>query len=237
MAPMSGAIIISRADAIARGLKFYFTGKPCRRGHVAQRKLMGGMCGVCVECRKINTAAWRETNRERHNSWGERNPKARKTAQDRYLERHPERRKKSALDWMARNRESQRVYQRDLKKRLRETDEDWRLRQNLRGRIRKALIRVSAAKSNKTLELIGCTVAELKAHLERQFTPGMTWASYGHGPGRWNVDHRAPCSSFDLTDPAQQRACFHFSNLQPMWHVDNVAKGDRITCQDNAQAA
>ncbi len=222
---MTGAVIVSRAEALARGLQFYFTGKPCRRGHVAQRKLMGGTCGVCVECRKINTADYRDANREQHNSWGKRNPKARKASQDKYAERHPDRCRKARLDWVNRNRDKHRALERAKKKRRRAEDPNWVFRHNLRSRLHKALTRASALKSASTMELIGCTVAALKAHLATLFTEGMTWENYGHGPDRWNVDHRIPCASFDLTDPEQQRRCFHFSNLQPMWHPDNVAKG------------
>jgi hypothetical protein len=83
--------------------------------------------------------------------------------------------------------------------------------------------RANVVKKIKTLELVGCTVPELRQHLEAQFTEGMTWDSYGrHG---WHVDHIRPCASFDLTDPEQQRQCFHYTNLQPLWAVDNIRKG------------
>ncbi len=217
--------IISRAEARAKDLKRYFTGKPCVNGHVAFR--WTNSC-ICHECHHALSTTYRENNREKHNSWGSKNPEKRKVSQDRYVEAHPDRRSKSQLGWIARNRDRHREYQRGLRKRLRQTDADWRLRANLRGRLRKALVRASAAKSGKTMDLIGCTVAELKKHLRRQFTEGMTWRNYGHGPDKWNVDHRVPCAAFDLTDPEQQRQCFHFTNLQPMWHPENVAKGDRI---------
>jgi hypothetical protein len=219
--------IITRAEALAKGLKQYFTGKPCRRGHVAHRRLMGGKDGVCVECRKVNTATYRNNNREKHNSWGKRNPKARRASSKRYDEAYPDRRKKSRLEWFYRNRAKQRVYQLKLNKRRRQTDPDYRLRCNLRGRIHKAIRRGDGLKSGKTLELIGCTVLELRAHLERLFAPGMTWSNYGHGYDKWSIDHVVPCVSFDLTDPAQQRLCFHFTNLQPLWHPENVAKGSK----------
>jgi len=149
----------------------------------------------------------------------------RSVRQKRYAINRADRKRKSALDWIARNRGKVREYQRELKRRLRKTDADWRFRTNLRGRLHKALTRASALKSGKTMELIGCTVAELKSRLESQFSEGMTWDNYGHGDDLWSVDHRIPCAAFDLTDPNQQRACFHFSNLQPMWHPENVAKG------------
>ncbi len=39
--------IITRADAKANGLRRYFTGTACRRGHIAQRQTSGGSCCEC----------------------------------------------------------------------------------------------------------------------------------------------------------------------------------------------
>lgn len=82
------------------------------------------------------------------------------------------------------------------------------------------------SKSAHTEELIGCTIGELMSHLEAQFKPGMSWENYGRQG--WHVDHRHPCAMFDLNDPDQQRACFHFSNLQPLWWHENLSKGARV---------
>lgn len=79
-----------------------------------------------------------------------------------------------------------------------------------------------------SLDLLGCTFSELQTWLEAKFLPGMTWNNYGKGIGKWNVDHIIPCASFDLTDPKQQSKCFHYSNLQPLWAVDNMRKGARL---------
>ena len=81
-------------------------------------------------------------------------------------------------------------------------------------------------KEYRTLDLLGCTVAKLKLHLESQFAalPGVTWETYGING--WEIDHRKPCNAFDLSDPAQQLACFHYTNLQPMWSGDNQSKSD-----------
>jgi len=69
--------------------------------------------------------------------------------------------------------------------------------------------------------LLGCSRAELIVHIEKQFRPGMCWGNYG----KWEVDHIRPYASFDLSDPAQQWTCFHYTNLQPLWAEENVAKG------------
>ena len=45
--------------------------------------------------------------------------------------------------------------------------------------------------------------------------------------GLWHVDHIKPCFSFDLTDPEQQKICFHYTNLQPLWALENIKKGKK----------
>jgi hypothetical protein len=98
-------------------------------------------------------------------------------------------------------------------------DAEYRLQCTLRARLRGALRRGSTAGS--AVRDLGCTIAELKAHLERQFQPGMTWENYGD----WHIDHKRPLTSFDLTDRRQfLRAC-HYTNLQPLWAEQNLAKG------------
>jgi hypothetical protein len=77
-------------------------------------------------------------------------------------------------------------------------------------------------KSASTLELLGCSLDQLRVHLESQFCHGMTWEN--HGPV-WHIDHIRPCASFDLLDPVQQRACFHYTNLQPLLALENWKKG------------
>jgi hypothetical protein len=99
-----------------------------------------------------------------------------------------------------------------------------RLVDNLRRRLNKALRGIS--KSARTLALLGCTLDELRSHLEAQFKPGMTWENYGYRG--WHVDHIRPCSNFDLSDPEQQRQCFHFTNLQPLWAELNLKKAASV---------
>lgn len=78
-------------------------------------------------------------------------------------------------------------------------------------------------KSARTEELMGCSVDALLKHLESQFTEGMTWDNYG----KWHIDHIRPCASFDFTKEADQRECFNYTNLQPLWAEDNYRKNDK----------
>ncbi len=102
------------------------------------------------------------------------------------------------------------------------TDISFRILSNLRSRIRGALHGYN--KSVKTIELIGCTISELKAHLQKQFQVGMSWDNYG----KWHVDHKTPCTLFDLIKPGEQKVCFNYMNLQPLWAADNIRKSNRV---------
>jgi len=101
-------------------------------------------------------------------------------------------------------------------------DPIFKLIQNQRRRIRQALKEMKKTKS--TLKLLGCSATELWNHLEKQFKPKMTRKNYG----KWHVDHIRPCASFDLTNPKQQQICFHYTNLQPLWAIDNIKKGAKL---------
>lgn len=56
----------------------------------------------------------------------------------------------------------------------------------------------------------------------------MNWDNYGKKEKQWSVDHIIPCAVFDLTDPVEQKQCFHYSNCRPMWHIENIKKSDKI---------
>ena len=79
-------------------------------------------------------------------------------------------------------------------------------------------------KKGKTMELTGCSKEELMTHLESKFIESMTWENYGE----WHIDHIRPCASFNLEDPEEQKKCFHWTNLQPLWAKDNLAKSNRL---------
>ena len=67
---------------------------------------------------------------------------------------------------------------------------------------------------------LGCSIVELKKYLEDKFQKGMTWDNHGE----WHVDHIKPLISFDLTDRRQILKAIHYSNLQPLWAIDNQRK-------------
>jgi hypothetical protein len=106
-------------------------------------------------------------------------------------------------------------------------DECFALVGRVRARVREALSRSGIPRKQSTLTLIGCTAVELKAYIESRFSPGMSWGNRR----LWHVDHIIPISKFDLSDPIQQAAAFHYTNLQPLWAADNLRKGDKVSGQ------
>jgi hypothetical protein len=123
-------------------------------------------------------------------------------------------RKKKAIYRKSHRREIQ-----DHKNMKYHTDIDFRIKECLSSRLRHAVR--GHSKSASTMKLLGCSINELKQHLESQFIIDMNWDNYGE----WHVDHIKPCKLFDLTKEAEQRKCFHYSNLQPLWAEDNIKKG------------
>ena len=99
---------------------------------------------------------------------------------------------------------------------------------NLRKRLSHLIRLSSATKTAQTLILLGCSLESFRLYLESRFESGMTWENYG----QWHIDHIMPCAIFDLTNTEHQRRCFHFSNMQPLWAIDNWRKSDRVTDED-----
>ena len=97
-----------------------------------------------------------------------------------------------------------------------------KIKHNLSRRIRRALL--NSQKNAKTVELLGCSIEQLKLFLASQFTPEMQWENYG---SYWHIDHHIPCVAHDLSNPDEQKRCFHWHNLRPLKARDNMRKNDK----------
>ena len=126
--------------------------------------------------------------------------------------------KEYAKQWRLNNKEKTREYEKNKMK----TDPIFKFIKYQRSRISYAL--KGKRKSKSTIKLLGCSAEECWKHLEQQFTLGMTRDNYG----LWHIDHILPCAYFDLSDPKQQEKCFHYTNLQPLWAIDNIKKGAKL---------
>ena len=177
----------------------------------------------------------KEQNKEYQKEYRLKNKKQIKEYRKKYYSKNKEREKKQMREWGLKNKEQikewflkNKQHTRDYERNKYKTDINYKLRMLCRSRIWAAL--KGNSKSASTMELIGCTIDELRSHLESLFEPWMTWEN--HGVGGWDIDHIRPCVSFDLTDPKQQRICCNWSNLQPMEHIENIKKRDKIILGD-----
>ena len=137
-----------------------------------------------------------------------------------YKKQNKDKIKKQAKEYYKKTKDKIYAYRRNKFK----TDPIWVLRSRVRTRFYTYIKRGLAKKNVKTNELIGCNWEFLKNHLEKQFKPKMNWKNYG----QWHIDHIKPMSYFDLFDTKQQKLCFHYSNLQPLWAKENLSKGNRF---------
>jgi hypothetical protein len=118
-------------------------------------------------------------------------------------------------------------WENNYKRKRRAQDPIFKIRANLRGRLNDALRQHAYGKLSKrhsAIKLLECDIDFLMNYLEAKFQPGMSWRNYG---SFWEIDHVIACGKFDLTDPGQQKQCFHYTNLQPLTVIQNRSKGVR----------
>jgi hypothetical protein len=161
------------------------------------------------------------------------NPERRKAYHKTWYQKNSDQIKKRSAEWYVNNREyankrnkayqeTNRTHLNTQRKTRLDSDPCKKMAAVMRSMIATKLRRRNAIKSDTAVKLLGCDIQWLVAWLEIQFQPGMTWANYGP---IWHVDHKRPCASFDLSDPKQQRLCFHWTNLQPLFGFENLSKG------------
>lgn len=175
---------------------------------------------TCVECGAVFVAKRSNAKicgmRCHQIKWYRENPESIKER----LVKYRESRNAISRAWGRANRE--RVAQR--KQARYRTDAQFRLSHTLSTRVRKVL-KGKAPKAFGTMTLLGCDWEVARKYLESMFRPGMSWHNYGK---EWQIDHIKPTRSFDLTNPEEQKRCFHISNLQPLFCDENACKHDRL---------
>jgi hypothetical protein len=125
------------------------------------------------------------------------------------------------IDYRNNNREIHRATRRKIHAHKYVTNVQYRLSRLLRSRLKHAL--AGNFKTGSAVKALGCSLEQLRTHLESLFAPGMSWEN----AGEWHIDHIRPLAAFNLQDPAQFATACHFTNLQPLWGPDNLAKGAR----------
>lgn len=123
--------------------------------------------------------------------------------------------------WIVDNYNKYREYYNKRHKILMKTNPNYKIARNLRRRVGLALQEKGLIKDKSIWNYLGCSLEKLKSHIEKQFVDNMSWNNYGE----WHIDHIKPCASFNLVEEEEQKKCFNYKNLQPLWSFDNLSKG------------
>jgi len=196
-----------------------------------------GLCKRCYhkEYSKNNriklmetTNRWRKKNPEKVRFINRVSDRKHKDARNKRKREYYQENKESILLknklYMENNRPEYNKMSRNWKRKRLQFDLGFRILNNLRVRIKEAIH--NSKKSARTRVLVGCSITYLRNYLESQFDDEMSWANYGKFG--WHIDHIKPCVSFDLRKEEEQRECFNYTNLQPLWAKDNLRKGSKI---------
>jgi hypothetical protein len=166
------------------------------------------MKSACVECISIYSKSYINKNKEKIKLYNKH-----------YRESNLDTLYQKIKEYQDKNKEK--IYKKNTEyhKHKYNTDPYFKLRRLLRDRIGKTITNNKVTK--KTKELLGCDINEFKTHIESLFTREMSWKNHG---AVWELDHIKPCASFNLTNIEQQKECFHYTNMQPLFKTSDIAK-------------
>jgi hypothetical protein len=186
-----------------------------------------GLQPICRLCNNAISKQWRTNNpiqaRENVREWHKKHPQRVKKIKQAWANSHIEEERKRLMKYRQENpdvrRKAARKYQ---------TKKYATLNGNLNHRMSTSIgISMNGNKCGRKWEsLVGYTLDDLKKHIEKQFSKGMTWDNRD----MWHIDHIIPISAFNFEKPEDidfQR-CWNLKNLQPLWATENLKKNDKI---------
>lgn len=150
------------------------------------------------------------------------NPEKHKLLNKQWREANKEKHRQNASDYYQRNKEHANEVKRKRRLKRRHSDQFYAFRENIRNLVRQSFRDRDYIKSSKAQSIIGCDWEVLKNHIEAQFTCGMSWDNRG----KWHVDHIVPLASAKTIEDIIRLN--HYTNLRPLWALDNLKKGARI---------
>jgi hypothetical protein len=165
----------------------------------------------CKSCQSFYSKQYRKNNIEKL-----------KEKKKKYYLKNKEYIKKKVKNYVKENRDKVRKISLKIYHRRYNTDLHFNLITKLRSRLNSALKNKKWKKNSKFSQYIGCSLEDLKLHLEKQFQPGMSWKNRKE----WHIDHIIPLSSAK-NEQELYKLC-HYTNLQPLWAIDNIKKGNKV---------
>lgn len=176
----------------------------------------------------------KEQYRKSQDDWYQKNKTKILEKRSQWYQEHKDEVKQYAIDnkekikirmknWKNKNREKISEYDNRYKTFKYYNDINFKLKTLLRRRICKMINRNQ--KAGSAVRDLGCSVEQLKEHLEKQFQNGMSWSNYGK---IWEIDHIKALANYDLTNRKQFLEVCHYTNLQPLGIIQNRSKGKRV---------
>ena len=129
---------------------------------------------------------------------------------------------KLSRDWAKNNPEKKNRKERITYKKRASKDPLFRMMKSHRTRLRQFFRKNNYDKNSSTTKLLGCSPEQLRNHLRSLYQPGMSDDNYGE----WHIDHIIPLSSAQSKKELEKLS--HYTNLQPLWAIDNLQKRDSI---------
>jgi hypothetical protein len=144
-----------------------------------------------------------------------------------YRENNLEKVKDGIKNAIAKNPDKYKSKNREYQKMKRSSDALFALKGRISAGIRAAFNKKSYSKKSRTHSILGCSYEFFLNHISSQFTEGMTIDKLG---SEIQLDHIQPISS--ATTEEEVIRLNHWSNFQPLWAKDNLAKSDTMPPQE-----
>lgn len=188
------------------------------------------------EARRKYEAKWREKNVDKCTAktykWRENHPDRISNYRKKYYQENKDKiseQKKLVYEkykekYQSRNRKYQKDNHVSLMKKRKERIEASPLlqfKERIRCLVKNSFYRLKHNKNRRTSQILGADWETIKNHFVSQFKDGMTWEAFI--AGEIHVDHIKPLASAK-TEEELISLC-HYTNLQPLWCLDNLSKG------------
>lgn len=162
---------------------------------------------------------------ERNKKWSDNNPEKVAAIKRKYYLKNKNKFKKASQKWVLNNRKKASQNTVNCNKKRYKIDPAFRLERRIRNYVYKIAKTLKINKTHASLHHLGCSIEELKNHIESQWQENMTWENYGlHG---WHIDHIKPLSFF-IKNSNNPWEANHYTNLQPLWSIDNLKKSNSL---------